>query len=348
LPINTGDVMMQDNSFQRKVNSKLVIDKTDANKTEDIKDKLKAAILSGLKKGWKNFLWMVKITLPISLIVALLKWTGWLYKVDFILDPVMRLLQLPSEAVFPILSGMFINIYAVIAILTVVPFSPGQMIMIAVFTLIAHNIITEAIIQHNSGMNALKITAIRIGVAIITVLAISPFMGDTKQSVTTTGINVTQVSFLNAMAIWATDTGWLLLKILGIIMSILIVLECLAKLSWDKYLYRAFQPFMKFLGLSDRSVILWVTAVLFGLMYGSAVILEKAREGNLTRSELERLHISIGINHSMVEDPALYMAMGLNGFWLYLPKLIMAIICAQGYRLVEFIKLRQPPGRQPS
>lgn len=306
--------------------------------TGDVKEKLKAAIISGLKKGWKNFLWMVKITVPISLVVALLKWTGWLYKIDFILDPVMRLLQLPSEAAFPILSGMFINIYAVIAILTVVPFSPGQMIMIAVFTLIAHNIITEAIIQHNSGMNAFKITAIRLGIAIITVLAISPFMGATKQSVTTTSINLAQGSFLNALATWATDTGWLLLKVLGIIMSILIVLECLAKLSWDKYLYRAFQPFMKFLGLSDRSVILWVTAVLFGLMYGSAVILEKAKEGNLTRSELERLHISIGINHSMVEDPALYMAMGLNGLWLYVPKLLMAIICAQTYRLIELIK----------
>jgi hypothetical protein len=316
----------------------LAINITETNKQENIKDILKAAFLSGIKKGWKNFLWMAKITIPISLVVALLKWTGWLYSIDFILDPIMRLLQLPSEAAFPILSGMFINIYAVIAILTVVPFSPGQMIMIAVFTLIAHNIITEAIIQHNSGMNAFKITVIRLGVAIITVLAISPFMGDTKQSVAGTTVSVNQVGFLDAMAAWATDTGWLLLKVLGIIMAILIVLECLAKLSWDKYLYRAFQPFMKFLGLSDRSVILWVTAVLFGLMYGSAVILEKAREGNLTRSELERLHISIGINHSMVEDPALYMAMGLNGLWLYLPKLFMAVMCAQIYRLVELVK----------
>jgi hypothetical protein len=250
----------------------------------------------------------------------------------------MRLLQLPSEAAFPILSGLFINIYAVIAILTVVPFSLGQMILIAVFTLIAHNIITEAIIQHNSGMNAFKITFIRIVVAIITVLAISPFMGDTSTSIAGMTVNSVQPAFWEAIRVWATDTGWLLLKVLGLIMSILIILECLAKLTWDRYLYRLFQPFMKVLGLSDRSVILWVTAVLFGLMYGSAVILEKSKEGNLTRSELERLHISIGINHSMVEDPALYMAIGLNGFWLLIPKLSMAIICAQFYRFIEYIK----------
>ena len=311
----------------------------------DLKNKLKSALLAGLKKGWKNFLWMAKITVPISLAVALLKWTGWLYRVDFILDPVMRLLQLPSEAAFPILSGLFINIYAVIAILTVVPFSPGQMIMIAVFTLIAHNIITEAVIQHKSGMNAFKIIAIRVSVAIITVLAISPFMGDTQQSVTNNMINTAGLPLLNAMGTWAADTGWLLFKVLVLIMSILIVLECLARLEWDKYLYRAFQPCMKFLGLSNRSVMLWVTAVLFGLMYGSAVILEKAKEGNLTRSELERLHISIGINHSMVEDPALYMALGLNGFWLLIPKLLMAIISVQMYRLVELIRGKTGSGR---
>lgn len=304
----------------------------------DIRQKLKSGLVAGIKKGWKNFLWMVKITVPVSLVVALLAWSGWLYKANFILEPVMNLLQLPSEAAFPILSGLFINIYAVIAILTVVPFNAGQMVMIAVFTLIAHNIITEAIIQHNSGINGLKIAIIRVVVAVATVLAISPFMGDTTQSVSLAAVDTTNTPFWQAMGAWAADTGWLLLKVFGLIMGILIVLECLAKLAWDKYLYRAFQPFMKVLGLSDRSVMLWVTAVLFGLMYGSAVILEKSREGNLTHSELERLHISIGVNHSMVEDPALYMAIGLNAFWLLIPKLVMAIVSVQLYRLYELTR----------
>jgi hypothetical protein len=279
---------------------------------------------------------MAKILIPVSFAVVLLKWSGWLYRVDFILNPVMNLIHLPSEAAFPILSAIFINIYATIAILTVVPFSPGQMVLIAVFSLIAHNLITEAIIQHQSGMNGLKITAIRIVVAVLTVLAISPFIGDTSHSITAT-VQVEQETILQALRVWAIDTGWMLSKILGIITGIMVVLECLRWLEWDRYLYGFFKPFMKILGLSDRTVMLWVTAVIFGLMYGSAVILEKSREGSLTRSELERLHISIGINHSMVEDPALYMAMGINGFWLIVPKLIMAIASAQLYRLWEFL-----------
>ncbi|MDO9334238.1 MAG: hypothetical protein Q7T57_06935 [Dehalococcoidales bacterium] len=309
--------------------------------TGSIGERVRQGFFSGLRKGWDAFLWMAKILLPISLAVALLKWSGWLYKVDFVFDPVMNLLNLPSEAAFPILSGLFINIYATIAILTVVPFSMGQMTLIAVFTLIAHNIITEAIIQHNSGMNGLKITLIRLLVAIVTVLIISLFLGDTAQSVTGAAELMKQETILQALTAWGIDTGWMLLKILCIITGIMIALECLRRLEWDRYLYRFFKPFMKVLGLSDRTVILWVTAVLFGLMYGSAVILEKSKEGNLTRSELERLHISIGINHSMVEDPALYMALGINAFWLLVPKLIMAMVGAQLYRAVEFMRKRQ-------
>ena len=147
-----------------------------------VRNKLKAAFFAGARKGWKNFLWMSKFLVPISLAMAILQWSGWLYKADMVLNPVMHLIRLPSEAALPILSGLFINIYATIAILTVVPFSAGQMVLIAVFSLIAHNIITEAVIQHNSGINAFKIVSIRIVVALVAVLAISPFMGDTRQS----------------------------------------------------------------------------------------------------------------------------------------------------------------------
>jgi Fe2+ transport system protein B len=309
--------------------------------TGSIGERVRQGLYSGLRKGWDAFLWMAKILLPISLAVALLKWSGWLYKVDFVLNPVMNLINLPSEAAFPILSGLFINIYAAIAILTVVPFSTEQMTLIAVFTLVAHSVIVETIIQHKSGINGFKIVIIRILTAIITVLLISLFFGDTSQSVTGTTEIVKQETIVQALKVWGIDTGWLLLKILCIIMGIMITLECLRWLEWDRYLYRFFKPFMKVLGLSERTVILWVTAVLFGLMYGSAVILEKSKEGGLTRSELERLHISIGINHSMVEDPALYMALGINAFWLLVPKLLMAMIATQIYRTIEFMRVRR-------
>lgn len=54
--------------------------------------------------------------------------------------------------------------------------------------------------------------------------------------------------------------------------------------------------------------------------------MEESREGNLSKEELETLHLSIGINHSLLEDTLLMVSLGLSAFWLYVPRLLMAII----------------------
>ena len=307
---------------------------------QSTKDKLKASFRFGIKKGWHGFLWMAKIIVPMSLAIALLKWSGWLYKADAFLAPAMNLINLPSEAALPLLSGFVINIYAVLAILLIVPFSIGQATLITVFGLVAHNLIQEGIIQHKSGINAFKIIGIRLVAAVALMFIMAPFLGDTRQSVIST-LTVTQVPFTDAMLTWLKDTGLMLLKIFGIIMAIMILLEGLSRMGWDVYLHRVFRPLMRVFGLSDSSAMLWVTAVVFGLSYGGAVILGKIKENALTHSEVERLHISVGINHSIIKDTGLFMALGISAFWLVVPKLVVSIIAVQIYRLIEFFK-RKP------
>ena len=280
---------------------------------------------------------MCKIIIPVSLLVALVEWTGWVYQAEAVLGPVMRLLNLPGEAAPPLLTGMLINIYAAIAVMTVLPFSVGQMTLMAVFTLIAHNLIVEGIIQHRSGINAARITLIRVAAAVAAVLAISPFFTETSQSLATVAQQAADVPFLEALRVWGLDTLWLLLKVLLIVMAIMVALEVLSALGWTKHLDAAARPLMRLLGLPARSAMLWVTAVVFGLMYGGAVIQEGARRGDLSKAEMERLHVSIGINHSMVEDPALFLALGLGAFWMWMPKLVAAAVAVHLLRLLKVL-----------
>jgi len=83
---------------------------------------------------------------------------------------------------------------------------------------------------------------------------------------------------------------------------------------------------MRLLGLEKKVGLLWLTAVVFGLSYGAAVIVSEARNGSFTQAELEDLHISIGINHAIIEDPAIFLSLGLSPFWLWVPRFIAAII----------------------
>jgi Fe2+ transport system protein B len=299
---------------------------------------LKDGFRAGARKGWGSFVWILKIIIPVSFLVTLLQWTGWLGRLDLLMNPLMSLLNLPPEAAVPIVCGMVINVYAVIAIVSVIPFTLGQKTLIAIFVLISHNLIGEGIIQRKSGISAAKITTIRIVAAILTVLIVSQVLGDTSQSVIVPVDLMAGTPIAEVLKTWAVDMAWLLLRILGIIMAIMIALEFLKLLGWTEYLLKFLQPVMKVLRLSDRTAMMWVTAIMFGVLYGGAIIIEEAKKGDLTKEELERLHISIGINHSMVEDPSLFLALGLNGFWLWIPRFITAVVAVQTYRAINHLK----------
>ncbi len=304
----------------------------------NFQDQLKRGFLAGVKKGWHTFIWMLKIFLPISFLVTLLQWAGWLNEIYFLLKPLMSLLNLPPEAALPIISSMLLNLYAVVAIITAVPFTIEQMTLIAVFGLIAHSFILEGTVQHKSGLNAIKADLFRLAAAIITVLIISQFMGDTSQSVVIPVSLTSSTPILEVLKTWVIDTIYLLLRILGIIMFIMILQECLQSLGWLDYIPRFFKSLMIIMGLSQRTTLMWLTAVIFGLFYGGAYIMEEAKKGNLTGDELERLHISIGINHSMTEDPSIFAVLGLPPFWLWIPRFIMAILAVQAYRLIKLLR----------
>ncbi|MBI4188779.1 MAG: iron transporter [Chloroflexi bacterium] len=304
---------------------------------------LKTVFRAGIKRGWTSFIWINKVVIPISFLVTLIGWTGWLHYLDFLLNPLMRLINLPPQAALPIISAITINLYAGIAAMTALPFTMEQMTLIAVFTLICHNLIIEGIIQHRSGLNFVKTTLVRAGAATVTVLIISRFLGDTSQSIAGVAGLTAQPPLLPVLKDWVISLLILLLKVLGIVMTIMTILQFSESLNWTRYWLKIFRPLMKVLRLSDRVATLWTTSVVFGLMYGGAVIIDEAKKGTLTKEELEPLHISVGINHSMIEDPTLFALLGLNPLWMWLPKLFMAIIAVQIYLTVNYLshKLRR-------
>jgi hypothetical protein len=55
-------------------------------------------------------------------------------------------------------------------------------------------------------------------------------------------------------------------------------------------------------------------------------MVEDVKAGHLSKEEVEVLDLSIGINHAMVEDPSLFLSLGLSPFWLWIPRLIVAIL----------------------
>jgi spore maturation protein SpmB len=120
-------------------------------------------------------------------------------------------------------------------------------------------------------------------------------------------------------------------------MLIMIALEISKVMGWMDAVNKVFRPVMRGFGLSERATTMFVAGLVFGLLYGGAVIVEEARKGRLTREDTQQLHISLGINHGVIEDPALFATLGLNLLWLLVPRLVTAIVAVHIWRAARRI-----------
>lgn len=303
--------------------------------------KLKKGLTSGMQRGWNGFVWIMRILVPVSFLTAVIAWSGYLSRIDFIVQPFMSLLHLPTAAALPILIGMLTNIYGGIAAMAVLPFSVDQMTLMAIFLLVAHNLIQEGIIQAKSGIHPFKATAFRIVGASITVIAVAPFFNAATMAQAASSLShESSRPFVEAAQDWGTTTLSLSIKIFVIIMCMLTLLEILKTFDLINAVLRFLTPVLRVMGLNQKVGFLWLTAVVFGVAYGGAVIVEEARAGQLSKEELEELHLSIGINHALVEDPALFLSLGLNPFWLWVPRIIAAIIMTRLLTLWHRLSLK--------
>ena len=296
--------------------------------------RIRAAVSQGIKKGWSGLIWLLKILVPISFATALMVHFQLLHRLDFLLQPLMTLIHLPASAAVVLVIGVFTGIYGTVAALSVMSFSMAHMILIAVFTLIAHNLIQESLVQAKSGLRFSTAVIFRLSMAFVVTLICGWIMGVSPEGGSASQLPVqgsAAVTFANMMADWTVGAFWLCVQILCIIMPLMVIMELAKAFHVIEAVTGAFAPVLKMLGLDRSCALLWMTAAVFGLAYGAAVIVEETKNNTHDREALTRLHLSIGVNHAMIEDPCLFLPLGLPVFWLWIPRVVAAIAAAWIY-----------------
>ena len=280
----------------------------------------------GLTKGGRGTIWILKILVPVSLATFLIEASGLLGHCNQWLAPAMAWFKLPPSAVLPLMAGLLTGIYGAIAAMSVLDFSLTESILIAVFLLISHALPQEGLVQDRSGMAFGRATLVRLAASVVVTLTLAHILPAPETSTAAMALMPAAVApFATLLGAWLGDTVRLGLKILVIITAMMLLLSWLQAAHLIPVLSRALNPLLRVLGLSRSVGMLWMTAALFGLSYGAAVIVEETRTGNYAEADIRRLHLSIGINHAMLEDPLLFLAMGLPAFWLWWPRLLAAM-----------------------
>ncbi|MCK5099995.1 MAG: iron transporter [Desulfobacteraceae bacterium] len=300
-----------------------------------------SGIIAGLDKGISSFFWLLKILIPISFATTLLVHFEIIYQLDFLLSPAMNILMLPASAVIPLIVGLFTGIYGAVAAMAVLPLTTSQMALIAIFLLISHGIVLESIVQGKSGINPFFAAFFRITTSFIVTFICAKIMGEDLLQPAVASLQTivhNEQTFLLMIQVWMWDMLKLCLQIFFIIMPLMMALELAKEFNTIYYITTIISPLLFLLGLNKKTGILWLTAATFGLAYGSAVIVEETKTKSFSKLEITPLHLSIGINHAMIEDPALFLPLGIPPFWLWIPRLVAAIAATYLFHIINFLR----------
>ncbi|HHW54174.1 MAG: nucleoside recognition domain-containing protein [bacterium] len=116
------------------------------------------------------------------------------------------------------------------------------------------------------------------------------------------------------------------LKIALIVIPLLIALEILKDSGLLQRISRKVEPALGGMYLTQASAPALVAGVFIGLIYGAGVLYQTRREGLVDSREMTLLCMFLGINHAVVEDAAIFVALGARFWVLIVIRIITAVI----------------------
>ena len=194
----------------------------------------------------------------------------------------------------------------------------------ATMCLISHNFIVETLVLQKTGSSARGMIFLRVAgsfVAAIVLNWILPEMSGKVLSETAVAMNLSET-----LVHWLESSLLLCVKIVLVITGLMILQRVLEEFGVLKILSSMLSPLMRVFGLNPDVAFLWLVGNTVGLAYGSAIMLECAKEGKLAHQEADLLNHHLAISHSQLEDPLLFMVMGLPVGWLIFPRIVLAMI----------------------
>jgi len=299
---------------------------------------IKNSIVLGGRQGLKSGFSLLCIMVPISLLVALLNWTGLLGIISNAISPAFRYFGLPGSAALSFVTGTLLNCYSAIAIMITLPLTPREITILSLMVLFSHNLPLEASVQKKTGSSALFMVLYRLGTAIAGGICMNlllpgkaAFSAGAGQAASTAAF---AVPFMSMLLTWAHGSLSLIVKVMLIIMGLMILNRFLKESGAAHHLSRILAPVLKLFGLSEEAGFLFIVANTLGLAYGGGVMLAEKEEGRISDQGIRELNVFVATCHSLLEDTLLFIAIGASGFWIIVPRLVVGGGAVWVYRAV--------------
>ncbi len=300
----------------------------------------KKAIVEATPAALRTAWWMIRITVSVSFLMFLLKYSGILVWISAAIGPFFHLFGLPGDAALAYISGYFINVYSCVAVLSTFDISWRAATIIGAMTLAAHAMPVESAVQRKTGSSLLSVVLVRtlgslaLGVLLNLVLpGASDFSHETHKALASIPFVQLQGEFVPEFIAWLTMIARLVCKMLLIIYSLNVLQRILREFGVLEYIAASIGWLMDVFGLPRRLSFLWIIANVVGLSYGAAIMIDEAHSGKLSQRDIDLLNAHIGISHSNVEDLALVVMAGASWWIVLVARWLVSLVVVWAFRL---------------
>lgn len=292
-------------------------------------------VATTLPKAIKTCLWMLKITLPISLLVRLMQFYGVMDVIGTATNSLFPLLGLPAESAVVFFTSCCLPIYAPIALMATIDLTVRQAAILSLMCLVSHNLPVECAIAKKTGSSFITIFTLRVASSVILATIANMLLPEDARMFTLTESCIECSSIYDVISVWLVSS-LNLAKTLGFIVTSLMLLQSLLEeYGVIRHMCRFITPLMNIMGLSSNASFLWLVGNIVGLSYGSAIMINMVSEGKIEKYEADLANRHLAISHSLLEDTVLFASLGVCAWWLLLFRIPLAIIAVWLKRLSD-------------
>ena len=322
------------------------------------KERLVKCVKEVLPSTTKTCIWLLKITLGVSVLILFMRYFKILPWLSATLGPLFNHFGLPGEAALAYVSGYFVNMYAMLAIAGSMDLTARAITILGVMSLCSHNMITETAVQGKTGANPVRVVITRTLAGFVLAFVLNLILplsqsdiamlggavGESEAAVASITVAPAAVAsiteapaavqplFKELAVEWCYSTLSILVKMTLLIYSLAILQRILSEFGVIRWVSKFLKPLLLLFGLPARCSFLWIIANILGIAYGGAVMMEEVRAGKLSLRDIKLVNQHIGISHSNLEDLTLVASIG--GIWwvMLLSRWAGSFILVWGYR----------------
>ena len=279
---------------------------------------------------WKVYWALLKVMVPAIVLVKILDSLGASSYLSIALSPLMEFVGLPAEFGIVWATSILVNLYTGMAIYFSLTLSDSisvaQITILASMMLVAHGLPVESAISKSVGLSWIYTIALRLLGALALGFILHVLFNTFSLLQEPSQLLWKPEQQDDSILAWCVIQLKTLILALVIIVMLIISMRLLEVMGIEKFIHYLLNPFLKLIGIGKEAANITVIGVTLGLSFGGGLLIEQAKDGEVSKRNVFLSMSFLCLCHSLIEDTLLMVLLGADLVSILIGRLLFTFI----------------------